>query len=35
LRVLLPCPAVDPIPAKADAQTLVSSALLDPAFQLK
>jgi uncharacterized protein (DUF1800 family) len=35
LRVLLPCPAVDPIPARADAQTLVSAALLDPAFQLK
>ena len=35
LRVLLPCPAVDPIPPDADAQTLVSAALLDPAFQLK
>jgi uncharacterized protein (DUF1800 family) len=35
LRVLLPCPAVDPMPANADAQTLVSAALQDPAFQLK
>jgi uncharacterized protein (DUF1800 family) len=35
LRVLLPCPAVDPIEPTADAQTIVSTALLDPAYQLK